>query len=284
MILERMILLASLIIGPAWVRADEISFLDYQAGIAAYFQFSPPTNLQSNLLRNLFRTIEADQPDYLIGSVPATGYEGNTYEDVKVFIHSSGWVVAYYLRDAPASKALDKSLATTTRLESVLASIAYAIDAVPTIAYTHFQYPQASRLIRIGRMRGSYGVNTFEVSLPVIGTLYERSWSLSSSIYNVAYLHLDNRQIGQASGYSYGAIHARDMVAGAKHLLELQNGLSSSGAVYAELVVVYAGTGNFSINYADMTQIIPLTSAPAGLKAAAMVIPYYRFYLPDVAR
>lgn len=280
-----MILLASLIIGPAWVpRADAISFLDYQAGIAAYFQFSPPTNLQSNFLRNLFRTIEADQPDYLIGSVPAAGYEGNTYEDVKVFIHSSGWVVAYYLKGAPASKALDKSFSAITRLESVLASIAYAIDATPTIYHTHFQYPQATRLIRIGRMRSSYGVNTFEVSLPMVGTIYERSWVLSSSIYNVAYLHLDNRQIGQASGYNYGAIPAEDMVAGAKHLLELQNGLPSSGSVYGELVVLYAGTGNFTINYADMSQTIPLTSAPAGLESAAMVIPYYRFYLPDIAR
>src|SRR5579859_5668092 len=80
------------------------SFLDFEAGLAAYFNASIPINIQGNQLRNVFRTIETDAPNYIIGSVPLAGYSQSN--DVRVFVHASGWVVAYYPRSEPASKVL----------------------------------------------------------------------------------------------------------------------------------------------------------------------------------
>ena len=46
------------------------SFLDDEAGISAYFDASATIDL--NDVRSLFRTIEVETADYIIGSIPVS--------------------------------------------------------------------------------------------------------------------------------------------------------------------------------------------------------------------
>lgn len=91
-----LILVLTLLSGRPVKAESHGTFLTDEAGIAAFFQFTGPTNLQSNLLRNQFRTLQTIGTEYLIGSIPAAGYESDTKQDIKVFIHNDGWVVAFY--------------------------------------------------------------------------------------------------------------------------------------------------------------------------------------------
>ena len=70
------------------------TFLDDVAGMSAYFSFTGPTNLNSNLLRNQFRVIELATASYLLGSVPCAGFESDSKMDAKVVVHNAVWVVA----------------------------------------------------------------------------------------------------------------------------------------------------------------------------------------------
>jgi hypothetical protein len=70
-----------------------IAFPQNEAGISAYFKADSPINLAD--VRRVFRVIEAETTDYLIGSVPVAGYP--ELYDVHLFIHRDGWFVAYYL-------------------------------------------------------------------------------------------------------------------------------------------------------------------------------------------
>ena len=85
--------------GPAEVTA----MLTQEAGISAYLQTASPISL--NQVRGLYRTIEAETADYIIGSVSVPNY----YEhfDVHVYVHTDGWILAYYLKDQVTSKMID---------------------------------------------------------------------------------------------------------------------------------------------------------------------------------
>ena len=74
--------------------ASVASFLDTEAGIAAYFKATGPISL--NDVKALFRTTETANSDYVIGSLPIPNYSDE--QDVHVYAHVDGWVLAYYLK------------------------------------------------------------------------------------------------------------------------------------------------------------------------------------------
>ena len=62
-----------------------------EAGIAAYFQQLDGINLAA--VRGLFRTIEADEESYIVGSMQVRDYSEDW--DVHVYVSTDGWVLAY---------------------------------------------------------------------------------------------------------------------------------------------------------------------------------------------
>ena len=69
------------------------ALLEQEAGISAYYQ--SPYAITLSQVRPLFRVIEAETADYIIGSVPVAGYTENA--DAHVYVHKDGWILAYFL-------------------------------------------------------------------------------------------------------------------------------------------------------------------------------------------
>ena len=159
--------------------------LDQEAGISAYFK--SPDVITLGQVRGLFRTIEAETEDYIIGSVPVANYPET--EDVHVYVHKDGWILAYYLAAEPAAKVLDwrkyhdsDRTDFTTKLESAIAVVAggAGIPFHYSATYYDFRYPDATHLMLIGEWvyGDQYGqADFFDVKLPGNLTYYERSWS-----------------------------------------------------------------------------------------------------------
>lgn len=215
------------------------NFLEGTAGISAWFQFSESVNLQSNLLRNKFRYIESESTTYILGPVLVDGYT-DVSDDVKVFVHSSGYVVAYYPRSEPTSKIFDNPTLQPTRLETVLAKIAGSIGVIDyQVNWYHWLYPQANRMLLVGRFRGNTGDSPFTMNLPGSFEYFERSWIKKAGSMGNGTLTIDGTLLATSGGIQVGRIAAPSMVTDAAHAFNLNNAYSVYGPVWAGVAIVY---------------------------------------------
>jgi hypothetical protein len=150
-----------------------------EAGIAAYFKTTAIT-LSNPSLRSKFRTIQVDNPSYILGSVLHQSYPADS-EDPKVYVSADGWVMAYFLSRDPTAKIIDianylnNNVFRGSKLELALASIAAgAGKTYPGATYYDFRYPSANRLMLVGE-RAADGDPEFNFRLPSSFTYYEQS-------------------------------------------------------------------------------------------------------------
>lgn len=174
-------LIAPAFVSEAYADSETIQDIAEEAGIAAYYQ--APSSITLSEVRSAFRTIEVETPTYIIGSVPVTNYPED--QDVHVYVHVDGWILAYYLAGDPVGKIFDWRVyhdtgrtAISTKLENTLAVVAGAA----AVSYTggthyHFQYPNATHLMMIVDYTNS-GNDTFQINVPGSFAYSERSWSL----------------------------------------------------------------------------------------------------------
>ncbi len=123
------------------------AYLDQEAGISAYFKASA---INLNSVRSLFRTIELDTEDYIIGSIPVTNYL--EHFDVHVYVHKDGWILAYYLKQDPAAKIVDikAGTITTTHLKNVISLVVAAAGSPFTdVNYYDFRFPDATQMLLV---------------------------------------------------------------------------------------------------------------------------------------
>lgn len=194
--------------------------LDQEAGISAYFK--SPDAITLGQVRGLFRTIEAETEDYIIGSVPVPGYLERA--DSHVYVHRNGWILAYYMRSDPVSKIIDAGARsiTTTKLKNVVAAVASAVGAAFTdVMYYDFRYPNATHMMLIAEDEANG--NDFTIQLPSAYEYFERGWAAASS----GSLWLDGTVVS-ASGYdmrdiSYGSITASQLSPDATHTVAVRN-------------------------------------------------------------
>lgn len=210
------------------------SKLSKEAGISAYKQTSGPINL--NDVRNLFRTIEMETSDYIIGSVPVPDYV--EHFDVHVYVHTDGWILAYYLNDELTCKIVDTKNETiaTTKLEIVISTVAAAVgEPITGLKYYDFRYPNATHILLVAENEDDG--KDFRITLPPEYVYYERSWittyrgswgpkflidGASQSIY------YDSDQIG------YGPVLAATLILEKPHHIEL-----GPGEHYGVLAITY---------------------------------------------
>lgn len=162
--------------------AGVAAFIDSEAGIAAYFQ--APGALDLATAKPLFRTIEVQTDDYIIGSIAVPDYASES-EDVHVYMHKDGWVLAYFLAATPAANVIDwpRFSGTTiiTKFDTVSQLIAAQVGFVlPAITYYDFRNPNANSLLLIVEEKKDAD-DTFTVFLNQTLTYYERSWSISGA-------------------------------------------------------------------------------------------------------
>jgi len=160
------------------VMAAESTFLDEEAGIAAYTNLG--TVIDLSVARTGFKTIEQETADYIVGSVALPDLPET--EDVHCFVHSDGWIVTYYLAAEPASKVIGWVYSLpgnlVTKLEIGIDEMCNTLATVAgDVSYYHFHYPLANRLIVITDCATSTDPDSFNLRIPSDFTIYERSWS-----------------------------------------------------------------------------------------------------------
>jgi len=220
---------------PAFVqsaRADD-SFigqkLDEEAGISAYMQSTSQIDLQQ--VRSVFRTIEIETPDYLIGSVAVPNYA--EHFDVHVYVHVDGWILAYYMQDEPVAKIIDgkNHSVAATKLDNVVAVVAGA-GGVPFsgVSYYDFRYPNATHMLLVGEENEGAG-NTFTIQIPSSFGYFERSYSVIGWPHK---FELDGTELSymfRGDDNEYGIITAAQLLPDVVHTVVTED--------YGVLVIVY---------------------------------------------
>jgi hypothetical protein len=158
--------------------ANVLERIDAEAGISAYFK--APDAITISQVRSVFRVVETETADYIIGSVAVPNYL--EHYDVHVYVDKTGWILAYYLRGDPIGKIIDALAQTlnTTKLKTVVATVAGAAGApFGDVTYYDFRYPSATHMLLVAE--DSANGNDFTIKLPSSYGYFERGWATLAS-------------------------------------------------------------------------------------------------------
>jgi len=216
-------------------------FLDDEAGIAAYMKSNLPIDL--SIAKQAYRTIEEETDQYIIGSVPLTGYPET--EDVHAYVHKDGWIVAYYLNKEPTAKIVDwnnygqDQTIKSTKLEiGIVVVCNFAGLAVKDVKYYHFKYPNANRLMIVADALWEIGEDTFDLKLPSDFVFYERSYSHHRKSNWYSRIDIDDHFISLDPKYTnYGLISPTVLSLDEFHTLKLWS--NSSNGAFGAIVLIY---------------------------------------------
>jgi hypothetical protein len=207
------------------------AYLDQEAGISAWLYTAIPMNMTN--AATAFRVIEDQTAEYIIGSVDVPNYD--EHYDAHAYIHSDGYILAYYLNQDPVSKIINiKELSiTSTKLESVVGIVAGAAG-VPSAGITHydFRYPSAQNILMVYENPGDG--NDFTIEMPGTFAYYERGFARTHS-YNSEFW-LDGVNLTStygANNTSYGVISAAQLAPDVTHTLAVNS------TVHGVLLIVY---------------------------------------------
>lgn len=191
--------------------------LDEEAGISAYFNAAQPITLSR--VRSQFRTIETETTDYILGSVPVPNYV--EHFDAHVYVHKSGWILAYYLRPDPVSKIIDvkaRSI-TTTKLANVVTAVGGAAG-VPVLEVSHydFRYPNATHMMLVAEDNANG--NEFTIQVPSSFAYFERGWATQNSCCDYFTVDGANKPNQSWGGESpHGIINAAQLLPDTVHTI-----------------------------------------------------------------
>lgn len=212
-----------------------------EAGIAAYFKKNGNVGLDAVRDSGLYRTIEDQEANYIIGSVQIENYDA-TY-DVHVYISTDGWVVAFLLKSDPLAKVIDHQAydggtEVPLTLDAALARAATVLSIeMPTPTYYHFAYPNANRMTLVADK--SNGITSFSFTLPTGFEYYEYSYSIVSYRFNTD-LYLDGERIqdNMPRSHMWSTFDIADISLNTEHSLTID---SYSGYEYPSIAlgVVY---------------------------------------------
>ena len=228
------------------------SFLEAEAGIAAYTNVGQTIDLTK--ARSAFRTIENETGEYIVGSVSLPDYEET--EDVHAYVHTTGWIVTYYLSSEPVAKIVDwnnygeDEKIRGTKLESGISILCDASQvAVGEVKYYDFRYPEANKLLIVAdaRWASEPEEDTFSIKIPSEFLVYERSFShyckncgisygYFGNIYT-SYLYIDDNQINllRDKTPNYGLLSTMQLSVDDFHTIKI----SGHGESFGAIVLIY---------------------------------------------
>ena len=206
-----------------------------EAGISAWYQAPSPINLA--LIRSQYRTIERETSDYILGSIPLAGY--GEAEDIHLYVHKDGWLLAYYLAAEPAGKIFDwkayessNGATITTKLENTIAVILSALGIAFTEAnYYDFRYPSATHMMIIAENNQNIDEN-FTINFPSTFIYYQRSWFVGGSCS----IYLNGNKLGDDFGKdnNQGTILDTQLPANTSHTIRVSGGYGGLVLIYRE--------------------------------------------------
>jgi hypothetical protein len=163
------------LVKPAFAQTG--SFLDQEAGIAAYVKLQNQVHLES--AKQAFKIIEQDTGGFVVGIVEIA----NAPLAPHAFVSSDGWVVAYFLRDESVGNAWaygsgfkppDDVLArAVTQVSSTVGG------APPSLSYFDFEHPGANKVSVINAP--DYN-DYFEVQIPNGFQVFEAAQTYFSGV------------------------------------------------------------------------------------------------------
>ena len=226
---------------------ETTNFLEAEAGISAYTNVQQAVDLTK--AKDAFRTIEQQTEDYIVGSVPLPDY--GEAEDVHAYVHKTGWIVAYYLRDEPAAKIVDwKNYGQDgkiygTKLETGLTVLCSACQVAPReVKYYDFRCPEANRLLIIADAAYQVAEDSFTVKIPSGFYVSERSflhYFQKSSRSATSVLSLDNTEVsklGTGGTSQYGILTPVQLSIDDFHTVTIGTGLQNDESL-CTIVLVY---------------------------------------------
>jgi hypothetical protein len=229
-------------------------FLETEAGISAYGQI-PFVDL--NTIQPVFKNIEIQTPQYIIGSVALAGYPES--DDVHVYVDISGWIIAYYLNQELAAKIIDwaqyRANGTLgTKLEDAVALAAAEMGySLPPITYYDFRYPNANKIMIIIDEEPNTATQTFLLTVPSVDHFfYGREWSHGQFRHGYnddSNLTIDGQTLHSAAttaagwNISQGVISPIQLSPDVTHEFALQNTDGGDLDVYAAIFLIYRAQG-----------------------------------------
>ena len=213
--------------------AEIAAMLSDEAGISAYMQASGAIDLSQ--VEGEFRTIETQTTEYIIGSVPVPDHP--EHFDTHVYVHSDGWILAYYMEDEATSKMVDVKAKTinSTKLETIVSIIAGALgEAVSDLKYYDFRYPNATNILMVAE--DYENGRDFTIELPSAYAYFERSWACYDWYSSIGF-RIDGSQAPTdwaGNDMGYGAIPASSLLVDTPHTIYVDD-----DGNYGVLVITY---------------------------------------------
>jgi hypothetical protein len=156
------------------------SFLDQEAGIAAYVKVQNQVNLEGT--KRAFTIIEKETSDFVVGIVEVS----NAPLAPHAFVSSDGWIVVYFLRDESVGYAwpYDQGFKPPDDvLASALTQVGATVGGAPdSISYFDFEYPGANRISVINAPESG---DDFEVQIPDGFQVFEVAETDNSGVEDV---------------------------------------------------------------------------------------------------
>lgn len=195
-----------------------------EAGIAAYYK--APNQLNLELIRPLFNSIELESADYILGSISVPTYD--EHYDAHVYVRRDGWVMAYYLASAPTSKMIDVNARNldNSKLKTVMNNVAVTGGApFGVVTYYNFNYPNATHMLLVGEVN-----EEFTITMPSNYAYYELSWAADDHWYGKSIV---------IDGTLYGGSNNYNLMPLTSFLPDVVHTVSPYGSDYCALVIVY---------------------------------------------
>jgi hypothetical protein len=181
------------------------TIIEEEAGISVYINVSAKINLTK--AKAVYRTTEHETENYTIGAVALPGYP--VTEDVHVYVHKDGWIVAYYLNDEPVAKIINwfeyqcphPRDITRTKLKDAVVKVCDGAGVPLNWSYRKyydFRAPNANRMMFVtGAQRVGYELSsTFKIKIPGDLMVCERSWShFAANSSNSSRMKIDEHTI-----------------------------------------------------------------------------------------
>jgi len=224
-------------------------------------QLLRPVSIDLSVVRDEFRTIERETDQYIIGSVGIPDYSED--HDPHVYVHTDGWVLAYYLAAEQASyiidlKHYDGVEIESTKLENAMSEILIAIGVVSFEAtYYDFRYPNATHIMLIVEAIFVSGDESFDVQLPSDFAYYERSWSHALYDTNHSYSSHSTLYVNDVSIDSLTARTEWKLAHGSLIPSQLPPGASNTIRVNLDIGLYSEGTkafGGIALVYQEVSQ------------------------------
>lgn len=201
------------LVRPAIAQQTEASFLDTDAGMSVYSNTGFAINISQ--AKSAFRVVEQETSSWIVGTVQAHGYNEN--EDPHVFVHESGWIIAYYDKESDVARTVHFVAPGTlgiTKLEDALQKVSNSAGApVINLGFYNFSFPNATEwLLIVDR-------DTFSVEIPTQFAVFERSFLTKGETPNgLTSVSIDGVTISAINNsIQYGAISPSLLSTGSEH-------------------------------------------------------------------